>query len=81
MWLGVVESNRERRMAPGPSFSGQDRGAAQKTQIQDQFSGVSLSRLSEMEPEEVLELISPWAVCPICGGRGCSVRLGFTGGR
>lgn len=75
----MVESDRERRMAPGCRLLGLSTGAAHKVQIQDRFSGVSLSRLCSMSAEEVAALLGRVRVCPLCDGAGCAVRLGFTG--
>jgi hypothetical protein len=52
-----------------------------ETQIQDRFSGVSLSRLCSLSAAELVELLGEIEVCPSCGGVGCVVRLGFTSGR
>lgn len=77
----MVESDRERRKAPGCCLTGTGTGAYTETQIYDRFSGVSLSRLSGMGADEVAAAVSKVEVCPLCGGVGCAVRLGFTSGR
>jgi hypothetical protein len=53
-------------------------GARTQSQIQDDFRGVSLSRLSKLKStSEVYGLVPSFEEeCPCCGGRRCAERLG-----
>ena len=73
----MVESGRGRRMAPGCSLLDWHKPRRlRKTQVQDQFSGVVLSRLSGVSVGEVFAMIGEIELCPLCGGRRCAARLG-----
>lgn len=68
-------------MAPGCLLAGPAAAPETKTQIQIEFSGMSLSSLAGLSAVEMFVLVGAIGLCPCCGGEGCAVRLGFTGGR
>jgi hypothetical protein len=68
-------------MAPGCLLAGPAAAPETKTQIQVEFSGMPLASLAGLSAVEMFALVGAIEVCPCCGGKGCAVHLGFTGGR